>query len=105
MMRTSMITGYFFLIFIIVLLFIFLLDDKSTIYYGKVENNQGIVSNLVSDKGDIIEHLKVSDDLQESMHVGDYISVKLSNKKNNIINEQLVDDSQLSSKILYHLNI
>ena len=48
-----MITGYFFLIFIIALLFIFLLDDKSTIYYGKVENNQGIVSNLVSDKGDI----------------------------------------------------
>lgn len=105
MRRLSMIIGYLVLLFIIILLFILLLNDKSTIYYGKVENNQGMVNNLVSDDGDIIEHLKISKDLQDKIDIGDYIVVKLSNKKNNIISEKQIDGSNLSMKILNTLNI
>lgn len=105
MRRLSMIIGYLVLLFIIILLFILLLNDKSTIYYGKVENNQGMVNNLVSDDGDIIEHLKISKDLQDKIDIGDYIVVKLSNKKNNIISEKQIDGSNLSRKILNTLNI
>ncbi|RIP33949.1 hypothetical protein BUZ14_07790 [Staphylococcus gallinarum] len=105
MRRLSMIIGYLVLLFIIILLFILLLNDKSTIYYGKVENNQGMVNDLVSDDGDIIEHLKISKDLQDKIDIGDYIVVKLSNKKNNIISEKQIDGSNLSMKILNTLNI
>lgn len=104
MRQQSTIIGFTLLVAIIVCLFILYFCDTCTIYYGQINNKEGVVSNLVSDNGDIVENYKISKQLQNQIQIGDYIYVKLTNKKSNIVKENQISEEELSKHIKCILN-
>ena len=95
-------------IFVLVCLFLYLnasfkMFEKEITYYGKVKDNSGQVSKMVSENDEVKYNYKIKDASNRGITSKDYVKVKLTDSGGVLISASKIKKSEIPRNVMKKL--